>query len=104
MSSRSVSARFGLLLLALVAVTAASAAPATESDNNKTLQKSWTLLHSFGNAAATDFTKRGTIRLSIDETTAGASTDPAKAVTLEIENEDEFTPADVQASVEYRSI
>jgi hypothetical protein len=106
MTNRSVSARFGqLLLLALLAVTVAAA---ETFDNNKTLQKSWTLLHSFGDATATAtatatsvFTKRGTIRLSIDENAAGASTDPAKAVTMEIENEVEFSPADVQAMLEH---
>jgi hypothetical protein len=97
MSSRSPTARFGLLLLALVAVTAADT-----FESNKTLQKSWTLLHSFGDATAkSDFTKRGTIRLSIDENAAGASTDPAKAVTIEIENEVEFSVADVEAMLEH---
>jgi hypothetical protein len=101
MSSRSMSARFGLLLLLALVLVAVTAAATDINDNNKTLQKSWTLLHSFGNAAATDFTKRGTIRLSIDENAAGASTDPAKAVIMEIENDVEFSPADVQAMLEH---
>jgi hypothetical protein len=90
--------RFGLLLLVL-ALPCLSAA---ENDDNKKLQKSWTLLHSFG-ANNSDFTKRGTIRLSIDEAAAAAGTanDPAAAVTMEIENLTEFTPADVQAMLEH---
>jgi hypothetical protein len=103
MSSRSVTARFGLLLLVLV-LPCLSAAETEIKDDKKTLQKSWTLLHSFGaGAGASDFTKRGTIRLSIDEAAAAAGTanDPAAAVTMEIENQVEFTPADVQAMLEH---
>ena len=96
MSNRSVAARIVVLLLALVAVTAAEA----ETDSNKTLQKSWTLFHSFGDAV-TDFTKRGTIRLSVDENAAGIAKDPSAAVTMEIENDVEFSPADVEKLLEH---
>jgi hypothetical protein len=96
MSNRSVTARFGLLLLVLVLPCLVAAAEAAA--DNQTLQKSWTLLHSFG--GSTDFTKRGTISLSIDET-AATPADPAAAVTMDIANEVEFTPADVQAMLEH---
>lgn len=101
-----------LLLLALVAVTAA-ANDSNDSnndndfndfnnnDNHQTLQKSWTLFHSFG-GTVTDFTKRGTIYLSVDENAAGVAKDPAAAVTMRIENEVVgFSPADVEAMLEH---
>jgi hypothetical protein len=87
-----------LLLVCSLTVTAVTAD--NDNDSSKTLQKSWTLLHSFGGSAGSggsaDFTKRGTITLSIDET----ASDPADAVTMEIENQVEFTPADVQAMLD----
>jgi hypothetical protein len=105
MSNRSVTARFGLLVLVLVLPAVAAAAAEAETDSKKTLQKSWTLFHSFGGGGAnkgpSDFTKRGTISLSIDENAAGIAKDPSAAVTMTIENDVEFSPTDVQAMLEH---